>query len=184
MKNPKRKVILILLIVFLLFAVRSALWFFLKDYYYAYQKVEVKESSLPFRTITSEGQNPKLIPYEYYQQKDEGSIYTECNAIIKLTNPDLDDYKSICRLIISDVRKSVGNDEIKLHIFDDFQSYVLSAIDYSMHYKVLSTSETDSVKKHTVAVYYGNIFGNDNSHSIHYFPELRSFRTENEVFYP
>ena len=154
-----------------------------------------RERPLPYRVITSLDSSQHLIAYEFHSDDsadaDYGSIcvrYPKFSAIIKNTNPAKDDYKNNCRSIISDIIKTTGTPTLEVNIYDDYQAYQVSESGNTMEFMSISKSEMDSLQKHIVATYYGEIYGDyeeyGENYILSYYPQTNGHYTEQEKYDP
>ena len=104
------------------------------------------------------------------------------------------DSKIYCKSIISDIVKSVGTDEIKVTIYDDYESYELSELRHSKsllqwnaeeQFEEMNKNKSDYADKHFIAAYYGHPDENstaDYSGQLDYYPQANNHYKETEHY--
>lgn len=139
----------------------------------------------PYRVTNATNGNLGLLGYSFHRNDSGSNEYQDCSAVIRNIDPEKDDYKTYCKSVIADIIKIAGNDKIALSIYDDNGAYELSELKYCQQYKVLDRAETDSVKRHTVAVYYGDIHdGYQNNHTLWFYKEAENRYSEKGFYEP
>ena len=133
------------------------------------QKAEQPQSYTPhktlYKTILSNENSDELIGFELHT---DTNIYThscngvvhEYNAIVKNLDPATDDYKNLCRKVITDIMDTCGvTQNIKVNVFDSFEAYCLyykEKDDFTAGFTstgIISTHLVASYEKHN---YYDN----------------------------
>lgn len=142
------------------------------------------DSDLPYRTINTLDSS-RLIAYEFHKSEGDGGRFLACSAIIRNIDPARDDYKTWCRSIIADIIKTSGTDKIEVCIYDNYEAYLLSEVKAGQHFEPLTKGESDTVDRHTVATYYGDIDDYyENGHTLRFYSEAHNHYTETEVYEP
>jgi hypothetical protein len=154
-----------------------------------------KEAVLPYRVINAINDSQLLIAYEFHKNdsEDQGYYgesvkYAKFSAIIKNIDPTKDDYKTYCKSIIADITKTTGTATLEVSIYDNSETYELAEIKYAKQHGVLNKSEMDSVAKHTIANYCGEIYGENQEYGendiLLYYPEAGNRYTTQEKYDP
>lgn len=141
----------------------------------------------PFRTLRPAVDSQELYAYELHKRKVAQDELPEYCAIIRKVDPAKDDYKAYCRLVVSDIVHSVGNDKIVIYIYDSNEAYELYETKFLEHYTNLDIAEQNTVDEHLVATYTGmRAWGEDYSatHQLSYYENARNGKAEHEIYKP
>jgi hypothetical protein len=149
-------------------------------------KANTDSVAFPYRTVNALDTSRDLIAYEFHERRCRDCYqYLACSAIIKNIDPAKDNYKTVCKSIIADVVRTTSTDRIELTIYDNYEAYELGELKYAQKYMVLSSSENDTVNRHTIATYLGDPNDNYNTnHTLYFYPEAKNRFTEHELYEP
>jgi hypothetical protein len=143
-----------------------------------------KDTALPYRTVSAKMDHQKLVGYIFYYS-EVGGPFMVCSAIIRSVTPGSDDYKALCRLVVTDIMRDAGTDKIQVNIYDGYEAYALAEIKHNQGFQILNRIESDSVEKHNVAIYFGDMYrDNTQSHNLCFYPDARNLYNEREIFMP
>ena len=143
-----------------------------------------KRTLFQYKTIAISDSTNQLLGYEFHAWKgDDYGVDYNCCAIIKRIDPEKDKYKIYCRAIVADIIGSMGSSDIDVTIYDDYQAYVLAEQNGGKEFKILTKTEDDSIKSHTIATYDCRAGGwNDNTHILTFYAQAGNKYTENELY--
>ena len=138
-----------------------------------------------YNTIISNDFNNLLISYELHEGGEYNDGTTTCpqfSAVIRGIDSQKDNYKVLCRDVVSDVIKTCGNKEIVVNIYDSFEAYTLARAE--QQYKYMSKEEEDTINKHRVAA-YSLTYRDDCDvpiYSLTFYPDAQNGLTEHDNF--
>ncbi len=135
-----------------------------------------------YKTILSNDNADELIGFELHT---DTNVYThscngithEYNAIVKNLNPATDDYKNLCRKVITDIIDTCGvTQNIKVNVFDSFEAYCL----YYKEKDDFTAGFTSSgiISTHLVASYEMNTYYDNEYATLTFYPMAGGVRTE------
>jgi hypothetical protein len=150
------------------------------------QKGEQPQTYTPhktlYKTILSNEDTDELIGFELHT---DTNVYTHCsngttheyNAIVKNLNPATDDYKHLCRKVITDIIDTCGvTQNIKVNVFDSFEAYCL----YYKEREDFTAGFTNSgfISSHLVASYEEGFYYDNEYAELVFYPMASGVRTE------
>lgn len=146
---------------------------------------------LPQKTLYKTIYNPDnaldVVGFELHEDEpyDDGNTKCACfNAVVRNLDPDKDNYKSICRDIITDIIHTCGDKEVRVNIYDSFEAYKL-AVDDNDGRRILTTKEEQYANEHRVATYCAAVnddyYGED-AYCITFYPDACNRRIEKEMY--
>ena len=150
------------------------------------QKGEQPQTYTPhktlYKTILSNEDTDELIGFElhtdtnFYTHSCNGTTH-EYNAIVKNLNPATDDYKHLCRKVITDIIDTCGvTQNIKVNVFDSFEAYCL----YYKEREDFTAGFTNSgfISSHLVASYEEGFCYDNEYAELVFYPMAGGVRTE------
>lgn len=135
-----------------------------------------------YKTILSNEDTDELIGFELhtdtniYSHSCNGTIH-EYNAIVKNIDPTTDDYKHLCRKVITDIIDTCGvTQNIKVNVFDSFEAYCL----YYKEKDDFTAGFTSSgiISSHLVASYEKSTYYDNEYATLTFYPMAGGVRTE------
>lgn len=150
------------------------------------QKAEEPQTYTPhktlYKTILSNEDSDELIGFELhtdtnsYTHSCNGTVH-EYNAIVKNLDPATDDYKNLCRKVITDIIDTCGvTQNIKVNVFDSFEAYCLyykEKDDYTAGFTSSGIISTHLVASYEKSTYYDNEYA-----TLTFYPMAGGVRTE------
>lgn len=135
-----------------------------------------------YKTILTNDNTDELIGFELHT---DTNLYSHCssgvlheyNAIVKNIDPATDDYKHLCRKVITDIIDTCGvTQNIKVNVFDSFEAYCL-------YYKekedfTAGFTNTGIINTHLVASYEKSNFYDNEYATLVFYPLAGGVRTE------
>jgi len=150
------------------------------------QKTEEPQTYIPhktlYKTIPGNENTDDLIGFELHTDTNiygnhcHGVIH-EYNAIVKTLNPDTDDYKNLCRKVITDIIDTCGiTQNVKVNVFDSFEAYCL----YYKEKEDFTAGFTNSgiISTHLVASYEKSTYYDNEYATLIFYPMAGSVYTE------
>ena len=156
-----------------------------------YKKVPENKSiaHLPYKTLYKTIPDSKnaigLIGYELHEDgdiSDGEETYPTYSVVVKNIDSQTDNYKSLCRDIISDVIQTCGDKRVIVNIYDSFEAYSLAA-SYEQQSRFLTKEEEEAVNNHRVATYaYDADYSGSEAYYLTYYPDAHNGLLEKEVY--
>ncbi|MFI5196023.1 MAG: hypothetical protein ACHQD8_02945 [Chitinophagales bacterium] len=189
-ERRKRKITWIL--VFLFFGLIVFGGFIKSQNNKAAQKKEI--THLPcktlYKTIPNSDNAIGLIGYELHEDEeyvDGSDTYPTYNVVVKNIDSQADNYKSLCKDIITDVINTCGDEQVVVNIYDSFEAYQL-AVTGEQPGKFLSKNEEETINTHRLATYQYTYVDNNGENDkvclLTYYPDANNGLRENEVYLP
>ena len=143
--------------------------------------------AFPYHTITTAVDSQDLYAYELHKRVAMQDELPEYCAVIRQVDPAKDDYKTYCKLVISDIIKTTGTDKLVVYIYDSNEAYELYETKFLQHYTNLDTVEMNTVNEHSIATYTGKrefCWDYSENYLLSYYGSAHNGRTGQEAYQP
>jgi hypothetical protein len=137
-----------------------------------------------YKTIPDSENAIGLIDYELHEDgeyTDGEETYPTYNAVIKNIDKD-DNYKSLCKDVVTDIIKTCGDKRVIVNIYDSFEAYSLAMNEERLD-KFLTNEEEATINSHRVATYVLDHTNNTDEEIgvLTYYPDAKNGLKENET---